>query len=482
MDLNKLTLIEASEKLEAGEITSSELISDCLGAIDRAKDLNAFISVFNDEAKEEAKKSDKRRAASKPLSKFDGIPIAVKDVMAVRDHPTTCGSKILENYIPPYDAFAIKKLKDAGFIIIGKTNMDEFAFGSSTESSHFGPTKNPWDKERVPGGSSGGSAAAVAGDLVIAALGSDTGGSIRQPASLCGIVGLKPTYGAVSRNGLFAFGSSLDQIGPMAKTVSDAVELYNIISGYDEGDSTSISNDKIQMPNKIQSSKLKIGIPKEFFGKGLDPDVENKVRASIKILEKQGAEIKEISLPSLKYALAVYYIIAPAEASSNLSRYDGIKYGYSAHDKVSTLDDVYKVSRTDGFGDEAKRRIMLGTYVLSAGYYDAYYKKAQRVRARIKKEFDDVFKKVDILIGPTSPTVAFKIGEKTDDPLSMYLSDIYTVPVNPAGIPGVSVPCGLANGLPVGLQILGPQFGEDKIMSASLAVENEVGRLKPEEK
>lgn len=467
-DLNKLTLVEASEKLESGEIKSEDLVLDCLAAIEKAKDLNAFITVFKDEAACEARESDKRRAVGKALSKFDGIPIAVKDVMALRDHPTTCGSKILENFIPPYDAFAIKKLKEAGFIILGKTNMDEFAFGSSTETSFIGPTKNPWDKTRVPGGSSGGSAAAVAADLCIAALGSDTGGSVRQPASFCGIVGLKPTYGKVSRNGLFAYGSSLDQIGPLTKTVEDAIELINIIADYDECDSTSVKTKKSHLRNV---TGLRVGIPKEFFGKGLDPEVEKVIRGAIDKLKSSGAEIKEVSLPSIKYALSVYYIVALAEASSNLARYDGIKYGHSVHDKVSKLGDVYFGSRTEGFGDEAKRRIMLGSYILSAGYYDAYYLKAQRVRAKIKSELDKVFEKVDVLVGPVAPTPAFKIGEKIDDPLQMYLEDIYTVPVNPAGIPGVSVPAGLAEGLPVGLQILGPQFGEDKIMSVALEVE-----------
>lgn len=478
-DLNKLTLIEASEKLEAGEITSVDLVSDCLTAIEENKDLNAFISVFDNEARELAKKSDDRRKAGKALSKFDGIPIAVKDVMAVADHPTTCGSKILENFIPSYDAYAVKKLKEAGIIVLGKTNMDEFAFGSSTESSFFGPTKNPWDKTRVPGGSSGGSAAAVAADLSIAALGSDTGGSIRQPASFCGIVGLKPTYGKVSRNGLFAYGSSLDQIGPMTKTVEDGIELINLIAGYDKDDSTSVESKSIKFLN-IEG--LKVGVPKEFFGKGLDEGVEKVIRERIEKLKSAGGEIIELSLPSIKYALSVYYIVALAEASSNLARYDGIKYGHSVQDKVTNLSEVYFGSRTEGFGAEAKRRIMLGSYILSAGYYDAYYLTAQRVRAKIKKELDEVFEKVDVLLGPVAPTTAFKIGEKIDDPLQMYLEDIYTVPVNPAGIPGVSVAAGLSGSLPVGLQILGPQFGEDKIMSAALAVEKEVGRIRPEKK
>jgi aspartyl-tRNA(Asn)/glutamyl-tRNA(Gln) amidotransferase subunit A len=495
MNLNKLTLIQASEKLEAKEITSTQLVEDCLGAINANKDLNAFISVFGDEARELAKASDKRRATGDlpagkagKLSQFDGIPIAIKDNMAMGGKLTTAGSKILSNFKPPYDATVVKKLKDAGFIIIGKTNMDEFAFGSSTESSFFGPTKNPWNKTRVPGGSSGGSAAAVAADLVIAALGSDTGGSIRQPASFCGIVGLKPTYGAVSRYGLFAFGSSLDQIGPLTKTVEDAVELYNVIVGYDKCDSTSIKSQNVNLlsstleasDSQNDISNLKIGVPKEFFGEGLDPEVEKRIREGIKVLKKAGAEIIEVSLPSLKYALSVYYIVALAEASSNLSRYDGIKYGYSVNqrskikDQKLSLLDTYVKSRTEGFGTEAKRRIMLGTYILSAGYYDAYYKTAQRVRAKIKKELDEAFKKVDVLVGPVAPTTAFKIGEKIDDPLTMYLEDIYTVPVNPAGIPGVSVPCGMSDGLPVGLQILGPLFSENKIMSAAKAIEENI--------
>jgi aspartyl-tRNA(Asn)/glutamyl-tRNA(Gln) amidotransferase subunit A len=478
MNLNNLTLIQASEKLEAKEITSAHLVEDCLGAIEKNKDLNAFITVFADEARESAKASSKRRVANKPLSKFDGIPIAIKDNMAMEGKLTTAGSKILSNFKPPYDATVVKKLKDAGFIIIGKTNMDEFAFGSSTESSFYGPTKNPWDKARVPGGSSGGSAAAVAADLVIAALGSDTGGSIRQPASFCGIVGLKPTYGAVSRYGLFAFGSSLDQIGPLTKTVEDAVELYNVISGYDPLDSTSTKPKKLHFVGGTFSVRdMKIGIPKEFFGEGLDLEVEKCVRNGIEVLKKTGAEILEVSLPSLKYALSVYYIVALAEASSNLSRYDGIKYGYSASSEeqgVRSLLETYLKSRTQGFGEEARRRIMLGTYILSAGYYDAYYKTAQRVRAKIKKELDEAFKKVDVLVGPVSPFPAFKIGEKIDDPLTMYLADIYTVPINPAGVPAISVPCGLSKGLPVGMQIIGKQKGENDIMTVAKTIEQNI--------
>ncbi len=401
-----------------------------------------------------------------------GIPIAIKDNMCTRGELTTCCSKILEGFRPPYDATVIARLKAQGATIQGKTNMDEFAFGSSTEASCYGPTRNPWDLERIPGGSSGGSAAAVAADEAIAALGSDTGGSIRQPASLCGVVGLKPTYGRVSRYGLIAFASSLDQIGPICKDVEDAALLMNIICGFDEMDSTSVN---LKVPDFTKSlikdvKKLKIGIPKEYFPQGLNEEVKTAVLRSIDILKELGAQTVEVSLPNTEFAVSTYYIIATAEASSNLAKFDGVKYGYRA--PSSALSDMYFKSRTEGFGEEAKRRIILGTYCLSSGYYEAYYLKAQKVRTLIKEDFDKVFKSCDCIITPTSPTPAFKIGEKINNPLEMYLSDIFTIPVNLAGIPAISIPCGLSEqGLPIGLQILSRSFEEELLLRVAYTFE-----------
>lgn len=468
-DLNKLTLKSASEKLKNGEIKSTEIVDDCLGQIDEHdKDINAYLTVLSDEAKKMAGESDSRKSAGKSLSEIDGLPIAVKDVICTKGIETTAASKILKGFIPPYDATVVSKLKNAGAIIIGKTNLDEFAMGSSTENSAFKTTKNPWDKERVPGGSSGGSAAAVAADMCIAALGSDTGGSIRQPASLCGVVGLKPTYGTVSRNGLMAMSSSLDQIGPFAKTVEDAEILFNIISGYDPMDSTSIQNANLKSQN--DNAKYKIGIVKEYMGKGMSAGVREIIENSIEMIKKLGHEIIEISMPNAEYALPVYYNIMAVEVASNLSRYDGIKYGHSTKTAKNLLE-VYLKSRAEGFGDESKRRIMLGTYASLAGYIDQYYSKAQKVRSLIKQDFDEAFEKVDLILGPVSPTTAFKIGEKTDDPLTMYLSDIYTISINLAGIPAMSVPAGLSDGLPVGLQIIGPALSENNIFNLGKAFE-----------
>ncbi len=471
MDLNKLTLKQASEKLQNKEISSEELTLDCLSAID--DEVNAFITKPDQKVINDAKESDKRRKANQVKSQIDGIPIAIKDVIVIKDGRTTAGSKILENFIAPYDAMVIQKLKKAGSILFGKTNMDEFAMGSSTETSYFGPTLNPVDKTRVPGGSSGGSAAAVADNEAIAALGSDTGGSIRQPASFCGIVGLKPTYGRVSRYGLLAMASSLDQIGTLTKTVEDSAILLNYILGDDELDSTSVKKESIKLENILKQNKnIKIGVPKECFDKGIDKEVEKSIKGSIAKGKKYGFKIEEINLSTLKYALSVYYIIMPAEVSANLARFDGIKYGYSNQEGRDLLD-VYLKSRAEGFGAEAKRRIMLGTYTLSAGYYDAYYKKAQKVRALIKKEFEDIFAKYDQILMPTSPTTAFKLGEKLDDPLTMYLSDIYTVPVNIAGLPAVSIPCGKdSRGLPIGLQIIGSQWSEEKLLNTAYQFES----------
>ncbi len=405
--------------------------------------------------------------ASGPLA---GVPIAIKDNICVEGQEVTCASKILKGHVAPYDATVIQKLKNSGATIFGTCNMDEFAFGSSCETSALGPTRNPWDLARVPGGSSGGSAAAVAADMAFAALGSDTGGSIRQPAALCGLVGLKPTYGRISRNGLIAFGSSFDQIGPITKTVQDAAILLGVMSGYDVMDSTSAN---IVVPDYTKNLNtsikgLKIGLPKEFFPKdagqgGMDPDVEKSVRAAIETLKSLGAEIHEINLPHVKHSVEVYYIVAVAEASSNLGRFDGVRYGARAAAK--DLNEVYFETRSQGFGQEAKRRILLGTFVLSAGYYEAYYLKGQKVRTLIRQDFDQAFKEVDVILSPTSPTPAFKIGEKSNDPLAMYLSDIYTIPANLAGIPAISVPCGFTgSGLPIGLQLMGRAFEEETIL------------------
>jgi len=414
---------------------------------------------------------------------LSGIPVLVKDNICVSGEETTCSSRILDGFKPPYDATVVKKLKAAGAYLIGKSNMDEFAFGSSCETSCYGPTRNPWDLNRIPGGSSGGSAAAVAADETIMAIGSDTGGSIRQPAALCGVVGMKPTYGRVSRYGLIAFASSLDQIGPITKDVEDAALLLGIIAGYDEMDSTSVD---MPVPDYKRSlvkdvKGLRVGVPKEYFIKGIDKDVEASVRKAIGVLKDLGAEIKDITLPHTEYAVATYYIVAPAEASSNLARFDGVQYGL--RDKgARDIIDMYIKSRSEGFGNEAKRRILLGTYCLSTGYYDAYYLKAQKVRTKIREDFDRAFKDCDIIITPTSPTPAFKIGERMNDPLSMYLSDIFTIPANLAGLPAISVPCGLTAGaLPIGLQIMAKPFDEETILRAAYTFEQstEHHKLKP---
>ncbi len=403
-----------------------------------------------------------------------GVPCAIKDNILIEGYQATAGSKILANYISAYDATVITRLKKQGAMFLGKTNLDEFAMGSSTENSAFGPSKNPHDLERVPGGSSGGSAAAVAADLCVFALGSDTGGSIRQPASLCGVVGLKPTYGRVSRHGIVALASSLDQIGPLTKNVYDSAMVMNVISGRDIFDSTTADMSAVDFTKDLDKpiKGLKVGIPKEYFGKGMSVEVRTKVEEAIKKMETLGCKIEEITLPHSEYALAVYYIVLPCEASSNLARFDGIRYGHSAH-HAKTLLDVYRKSKAEGFGPEPKRRIMLGTYALSSGYYDAYYLKAQKVRSLIKKDFEEAFRKVDIIAGPTAPTTAFKIGEKAADPLSMYLSDIYTVPVNLAGLPGISIPCGNGSesGLPVGFQLIGRAFDEETVLRAAHQLE-----------
>jgi aspartyl-tRNA(Asn)/glutamyl-tRNA(Gln) amidotransferase subunit A len=467
-----MTILGLRKLLDNREVTVKEVIDDVYGRIDEVEDrVKAFITVTREEA---SKIADRAQEAinSNRTSLLTGIPIAVKDNMCTKGILTTCASKILHNFVPPYESTVTAKLKEQDYVIVGKTNLDEFAMGSSTENSGFHTTRNPWNLECVPGGSSGGSVAAVAAGECIAALGSDTGGSIRQPASLCGIVGLKPTYGRVSRYGLVAFASSLDQIGPITKDVSDAAAMLNVIAGHDPLDSTSAP---VGTPDFMASlgkdiKGLRIGIPKEYFIEGMDKDVEASVNAAIKKLETLGAKAVEVSLPHTEYAIATYYILATSEASSNLARYDGVKYGLRVAGK--DLIDMYMNTRAKGFGSEVKRRIMLGTYALSSGYYDAYYKKAQQVRTLIKNDFDNAFRDVDVIVTPTSPTPAFKIGEKATDPLQMYLSDIFTISVNLAGVPGISIPCGFTkDNLPVGLQIIGRHFDEETILKSAYAYE-----------
>ncbi len=470
------TIKQASELIKSKEISPVELTKSFLEKIDsNDKKLNSFITVLHDKALESAKEAESQIVKGNYKGPLHGMPIGLKDIFVMKDVRATCGSKMLENFVSPYNATVTNKLLDAGVVILGKNNMDEFAMGSSNETSYFGTVKNPWDLERVPGGSSGGSASATAANLCIASLGTDTGGSIRQPGALCGIVGMKPTYGRVSRYGMIAFASSLDQAGPITKTVEDAAIILNVISGDDPLDSTSVD---MPAPDYTKSltgdiKGLKIGIPKEYFIDGMDKEVEQATNKAISHLESLGAEIIEISLPHTSYAVSTYYIIAPCEASSNLARYDGVRYTYRSPD-VKTLNDLFVKSRTEGFGDEVKRRIMIGTYALSSGYYDAYYLKAQKVRTLIRKDFDDAFEKVDVIAAATSPETAFKIGEKTGDPIKMYLSDVLTIPCNIAGIPGISVPCGFSsNGLPIGLQILGKHFDEETILKVAHAYEQQ---------
>jgi len=465
MELTELTITQAHKGLKNKEFTSVDLTKAYLGKIKKS-DLNTFISVTEDLALQQAEQADKK-IASGNFDELTGVPCAIKDAIMVEGQKCTAGSKILENYLAPYDATVIKKMKEKGVVILGKTNLDEFAMGGSGENSAYGVTKNPHDKTRVAGGSSSGSAAAVADNLACYSLGSDTGGSIRLPASFCGVVGLKPTYGAVSRYGLIPFGSSLDQIGPMTKNVEDAKIVFKSICGKDPADATSINYNFEEASENIKS--LKIGIPKEYFTKGLDKNVEKIVKSVIKKVENAGAEIVEINLPSTEFALACYYIIAPSEASANLARFDGIKYGLSEEGR--DLLDVYQKSRGHGFGAEVKRRIMIGSYALSSGYYDAYYKKAQEVRQLIKQDFAKAFEKVDLIFCPVSPVPAVKIGERTQDPLSMYLMDVYTVSVNLVGLPGLSLPVGRVGDLPVGLQIIGNHFQENRILSVGLWIE-----------
>ena len=462
------TIRELSKALQERTLTSEELVRSCLKKIEEENEaLNAFIWVSGT-AIDEAKEIDLRREAGEELSVLAGIPIAVKDNILVQGWEITAGSQILENHKGAYDATVIERLKNAGAILIGRTNMDEFAMGSSTETSHYGSTKNPHDRTKVPGGSSGGSAVAVAAGFVPCALGSDTGGSVRQPASLCGVVGLKPTYGRVSRYGLIPMASSLDQIGPFTNTIEDAALVMEVIEGKDENDATSIELASTTAPELIEPDVkgLRIGLPKEYFVEGMDAEIRMRIDEAVKKFEAAGAIIKEISLPHAKYALAAYYIVAPSEITSNLGRFDGLRYGY--HSQGSNLLDTYERTRGEGFGSEVKRRIMLGSYTLSAGYYDAYYKKALQVRSLIKQDFDEALKEVDVILTPTSPSVAWDLGAKFDDPITMYLSDIYTITANLAAIPAISIPCGTAHGLPVGLQLMGKAFDEHVLYRAGM--------------
>lgn len=465
MELIDLTIEKVHNSLKNKEFSAVDLAKAYLDKIKKEdKEIHAFLTISEESALLQARAIDEKISKKENIGILSGIPCAIKDNILVEGERCTAGSKILENYTAPYDANVIGKLKKGGAVILGKTNPDEFAMGSSTENSAFGPTKNPNDLDRVSGGSSGGSSAAVAANMAVFSLGSDTGGSIRQPASFCGVAGLKPTYGAVSRYGLISFASSLDQIGPIAKTAEDCEIVFNAIKGKDELDSTSVDSKIENLKFKIEN--LRIGVPKEYFVKGIDPEVEKIIKNTIKKYEEMGAKIDQVSLPHTEYALACYYIIATSEASANLARYDGIKYGYSASNKHSNnLLNVYLNSRGGGFGAEVKRRIMLGTYSLSSGYYEAYYLRAQKIRTLIKRDFEKVFEKVDAIFTPVSPFPAFKIGEKVQDPLLMYLSDIYTIPINLAGLPAISLPIGKVAGLPVGLQIIGKHFQEEKILN-----------------
>jgi aspartyl-tRNA(Asn)/glutamyl-tRNA(Gln) amidotransferase subunit A len=484
MDPTRSTAASLLSELNSGAITAEEVARTYLDRIDRLDGrLHAFLHREPERVLEQARAIDERRRRGEPLGPLAGVPVAIKDVLCTRGEPTTCGSRMLETFRPPYDATVIRKLREADAVLIGKTNMDEFAMGSSTENSHFGPTRNPWDTDRIPGGSSGGSAAAVAADLAPLSIGTDTGGSIRQPASLCGIVGMKPTYGRVSRYGLIAFASSLDQVGPFAHDVADAALLLRAIAGHDALDATSVGS---AVPDYLATldtppEGLRIGYAREHFGEGLDPEVDAAIREALRVYESRGASVKEVSLPHSKYGVPAYYLVAPAEASSNLARYDGTIYGHRAEDysprdeeeeKIPELVRMMMASRAEGFGAEVKRRIMLGTFALSAGYADQYYNQALKVRRLIRNDFDAAFREVDVLVGPTAPTAAFKIGEKSSDPLAMYLSDIYTITANLAGIPGISVPCGFtASGLPIGLQLLAPAFGEEILLRTARVFE-----------
>ena len=487
MEITALTALELGKRIKAGEVTVEEAVKAQLEKIkERDSVYNCYVTVMEEEALKRAaevqKQIDAGELKDSPLA---GVPVAIKDNICTKGVLTTCSSKILNNFKPPYDATVIEKLEAAGAVIIGKVNMDEFAMGSTTETSYFGPTKNPWNIERVPGGSSGGAAAAVAAEEVWYALGSDTGGSIRQPSSFCGVTGIKPTYGTVSRYGLVAYASSLDQIGPVGKNVADCAALLEVISGHDPKDSTSLDRTDLTFSRSVEEKKLlgmKFGVPKEFLARGLDPEVKESFMNTLKTLTEQGAIVEFFSVETMEYMIPAYYIIASAEASSNLERFDGVKYGYRAAE-YEGLHDMYKKTRTEGFGEEVKRRIMLGSFVLSSGYYDAYYLKALRTKALIKREFDHAFEKYDVILAPAAPYTAPKIGESLQDPLAMYLGDIYTVAVNLCGLPGITVPCGQDKaGMPIGIQMIGDCFGEHKILRAAAAYEAVRGAFPAPEK
>ncbi|MBI5575497.1 MAG: Asp-tRNA(Asn)/Glu-tRNA(Gln) amidotransferase subunit GatA [Deltaproteobacteria bacterium] len=476
--IHEWTLLDAAEKVRRKEISSRELTRALLDRIGRLnRKFNAYITVLEEGAMREAAARDEAQARGEAAGPLHGVPVGLKDIFCTRGILTTCGSGILRNFLPPYDAAVTERIRASGAVLLGKQNMDEFAMGSSTETSRFGPARNPWAADRIPGGSSGGTAAAVAAGLCFAGVGTDTGGSIRQPAAVCGAVGMKPTYGRVSRYGMVAFASSLDQAGPITRSVPDAAALLSVIAGHDRRDSTSVDRPVPDYPAaaKRDVKGLKVGLPKEYFeGEGLDSEVRKAVEKALAALISQGAEVLDVSLPHTAYALAAYYIIAPAEASSNLARYDGVRYGYRAKTDGGLIEMMSR-TRAEGFGAEVKRRIMIGTYALSAGYYEAYYGKAQKVRTLIRRDFESAFAKADVLLTPTSPTPAFRLGEKTDDPLTMYLSDIFTIPCNLAGIPGISVPCGMSGGgLPIGAQLLAKHFDEESLIAAAAAVERAI--------
>ncbi len=477
MNITELTVHELKEKLENRELTILDITKAYKDRIEeKENEVQAFVTILTEQAMEQAKELQEKVEKGEIEGNFAGIPIGIKDNLCTKGIKTTCSSKMLENFVAPYDATVVEKLNEENIINLGKLNMDEFAMGGSTEYSYFKKTRNPWNLNKVPGGSSGGSAAAVAAGLVPWALGSDTGGSIRQPASFCGVVGLKPTYGLVSRYGLVAFASSLDQVGPITKDVRDAAMLLNILAGYDEKDTTSSKRDKVDYTKALKNEVkgLKIGVPKEFFGEGIQKEVKESLEQAIEKYKELGAEVEEFSLDISQYALAAYYIIACAEASSNLGRFDGIRYTYRTPE-FNSLKEIYKKSRSEAFGAEVKRRIILGTYVLSSGYYDAYYKKAQQVRTLVMNEFNKGFEKYDVILTPTSPTVAFDIGSKSNNPLEMYLADICTVSVNVAGLPGISIPCGVdQEGMPIGMQLIGNKFGEETILKVAYAFEQEI--------
>jgi aspartyl-tRNA(Asn)/glutamyl-tRNA(Gln) amidotransferase subunit A len=461
------TLQQLADGLQRRDFSSVELTKHFLKRIEELDPrYNSFITVDPEGALEQARRADEQLAEGENTSPLCGIPVAHKDIFCTRGLRTSCGSRMLDNFVPPYDATVIRKFRETGSVILGKTNMDEFAMGSSNETSFYGPVRNPWDTQTVPGGSSGGSAAAVAARLAVAATGTDTGGSIRQPAALCGITGLKPTYGRVSRYGMIAFASSLDQGGPMARTAYDAALLLQVMAGFDERDSTSIDQPVPDFTTSLNDSLsgLKIGLPVEYFGEGLHPETGQAIQAAIKVYESLGANVQEISLPNSPLSVPAYYVIAPAECSTNLARYDGTRYGYRCENPVD-LNDLYTRTRAEGFGEEVKRRVLVGTYALSAGYYDAYYRKAQKIRRLIKNDFVAAFNDVDVILGPTSPTPAFKIGEKTADPIQMYLEDIYTIAANLAGLPGLSIPVGLVKNKPVGMQLIGNYFDESRLLN-----------------